>query len=415
MIAAVVALSAAGLIGLGAGVAHAEGDSSGGGGGSSSADSGSDSREGSDLGSDSGSGSDSDSGDNGSPSGDSADSGGSDSGGSDSGGSDSGGTGSDSTGGDSTDGDSTDGGSAESAPDSTDTATEGTDDGSTGPTPDTSTPDAGTTPEPDPARPVTGTDEQSPVDVRPGNPAAEPDPTNDRPAPADESGSGEPHTDSTDTDDAHPVTAPSPAAATTESDSPADDLTISDGAADTANTEAPPTALDEVASLTAASDAVDAPAIATTGTEAGGSAATLLLAQNSLLGLGLTRTASASTPTLFGKAIPVLPSFPWRLDDAEWEQEWEAFNSSIVVWVPGVGNTMATISTVIDVYQFATAINARDRAEIADEIGDVTGDLVATQYTPAVGNQVRDLVHTYVADTVAGWIIGIIGTTARAA
>ncbi|UAK36989.1 hypothetical protein K8O93_17580 [Gordonia bronchialis] len=66
----------------------------------------------------------------------------------------------------------------------------------------------------------------------------------------------------------------------------------------------------------------------------------LAVVQSSTLGVGATSRSS----TLFGLPVVVIPSTPWNLNDPVWEAEWEAFNSSVVAWVPGVGNTLATIS-----------------------------------------------------------------------
>ena len=128
----------------------------------------------------------------------------------------------------------------------------------------------------------------------------------------------------------------------------------------------------------------------------------LAVVQSSTLGVGATPRSS----TLFGLPVVVIPSTPRNLNDPVWETEWEAFNSSVVAWVPGVGNTLATISVVIDTYQLAAAIGAGDHAEVSDEIGDLAGDIIGIEFGQGIGTQARYLIHLYISDAVATWIVG---------
>ena len=75
--------------------------------------------------------------------------------------------------------------------------------------------------------------------------------------------------------------------------------------------------------------------------------------------------------------------------------------------IPGAARGVATVSLVIDLYQFSHAVSTHDATDVADELSDLTGDWFTLDYGAAIGTVASDVVRDYVADGLARWIVTI--------
>ncbi|MGV9711603.1 hypothetical protein ACWDTI_13170 [Gordonia sp. NPDC003424] len=170
--------------------------------------------------------------------------------------------------------------------------------------------------------------------------------------------------------------------------------------------------------LRAATDLVDPSTGASlAGTDSSVPASLIAVLQNLTLGASTSTTRVAASATTssddwWSSLIPTiaLPPTTWDPDSQAWEDQWEAFASSIVVWVPGLGTAVNYVSLGIDSYQLVTAVQARDTAGVSDEVGDLSGDLARLTFGPVVGGVIQILVVDYAANTVAAWIIDVTDT-----
>lgn len=139
----------------------------------------------------------------------------------------------------------------------------------------------------------------------------------------------------------------------------------------------------------------------------------IALAQSVTAAVATTKTESADSyeiapgititwPTL------VLPPSGFDPDSPAWEAQWEAFSTSIVAWVPGVSTVINYLSLGIDTYEFVRAVEARSTTEVADEVGDLSGDLANLYLFEGSGSTVRVLVLTYAATPIAVYIIDAV-------
>ncbi|MGV9826837.1 MULTISPECIES: hypothetical protein [unclassified Gordonia (in: high G+C Gram-positive bacteria)] len=135
----------------------------------------------------------------------------------------------------------------------------------------------------------------------------------------------------------------------------------------------------------------------------------LAVAQSALVG---SATPTNNDPlgsllSLFSLPRVVVPSFPPDLDNPAWVAQWRAFDSSVVVWVPGASAVLGRVSLAIDAYLFVRAVENHDEPGVADEIGYLSGDVVTIYFGRVAGTAVGYVVHAYVAPTVAEWIVAL--------